>query len=54
MVATGKTNNSELEKTISDFYFGGFDLLVSTNIIGSGLDIPRANTIIIIERNYLD
>ncbi len=47
MVATGKTSNTELEKTISAFYYGDFDLLVSTNIVGSGLDIPRANTIII-------
>ena len=47
MVATGKTSNTELEKTISAFYYGKFDLLVSTNIIGSGLDIQRANTIII-------
>ncbi|MDC3080743.1 transcription-repair coupling factor [Paracoccaceae bacterium] len=47
MVATGKTNNRELEKTISAFYYGEFDLLVSTNIIGSGLDVQRANTIII-------
>ncbi len=47
MVATGKTSNTELEKTISAFYYGDFDLLVSTNIIGSGLDIPKANTIII-------
>ena len=47
MVATGKTNNRELEKTISDFYYGEFDLLVSTNIVGSGLDVQRANTIII-------
>ncbi len=47
MVATGKTSNTELEKTISAFYYGQFDLLVSTNIVGSGLDIQRANTIII-------
>ena len=47
MVATGKTSNTELEKTISAFYYGEFNLLVSTNIVGSGLDIPRANTIII-------
>ena len=47
MVATGKTNNKELEKTISAFYYGEFDLLVSTNIVGSGLDVQRANTIII-------
>ncbi len=47
MVATGKTSNKELEKTISAFYYGEFDLLVSTNIVGSGLDVQRANTIII-------
>ncbi len=47
MVATGKTSNTELEKTISAFYYGEFDLLVSTNIVGSGLDVQRANTIII-------
>ncbi len=47
MVATGKTSNKELEKTISAFYYGKLDLLVSTNIVGSGLDVQRANTIII-------
>ncbi len=47
MVATGKTSNKELEKTISAFYYGELDLLVSTNIVGSGLDVQRANTIII-------
>ena len=47
MVATGKTSNKELEKTISAFYYGEVDLLVSTNIVGSGLDVQRANTIII-------
>ena len=52
MVATGKTKNRELEKTISDFYYGEFDLLVSTNIIGSGLDVQRANTIIIYKAEF--
>ena len=47
MVATGKSSNKELEKTISAFYYGELDLLVSTNIVGSGLDVQRANTIII-------
>ena len=47
MVATGKTSNTDLEKTITAFYYGEFDLLVSTNIVGSGLDVQRANTIII-------
>ena len=46
-VASGKLSNNNLERIITDFYDGTFDLLVSTNIVGSGLDVPRANTIII-------
>ncbi len=46
-IASGKLSNNNLEKIINDFYEGTFDLLVSTNIVGSGLDVPRANTIII-------
>lgn len=37
----------ELEKVMLDFYKGRFDVLLCTTIIESGLDIPRANTIII-------
>jgi transcription-repair coupling factor (superfamily II helicase) len=37
----------ELEKVMLDFYQGRFDVLLCTTIIESGLDIPRANTIII-------
>lgn len=36
-----------LDSVISHFYEGKFDLLLSTSIIESGLDIPRANTIIV-------
>jgi transcription-repair coupling factor (superfamily II helicase) len=36
-----------LEKTMLDFVEGRFDILVATAIIESGLDIPRANTIVI-------
>ena len=36
-----------LEKTLVDFIEGKFDVLVSTNIIETGLDIPNANTMII-------
>ena len=32
---------------MSEFYDGKFDLLISTNIIESGLDIPSANTLIV-------
>ena len=37
----------QLEKVMLDYIEGRFDLLLSTTIIESGLDIPRANTIII-------
>jgi transcription-repair coupling factor (superfamily II helicase) len=38
---------SKLEKVIGEFYDGAHDLLLSTNIIESGLDLPSVNTIII-------
>ena len=41
----GKTAN--LEETIRDFCDYKIDVLISTNIIDSGIDIPNANTIII-------
>lgn len=36
-----------LEKTMLDFVEGRYDILVATAIVESGLDIPRANTIVI-------
>src|SRR3546814_1426947 len=38
---------TELEDVMTAFTDGGFDVLLSTNIVESGLDIPSANTIII-------
>ena len=46
-VAHGQQKGDILEKTVLNFIDGRFDVLVSTNIIESGLDIPNANTIII-------
>lgn len=46
-VAHGQMDGPRLEKTMMKFIEGEFDVLVSTNIIESGLDIPNANTIII-------
>ena len=37
----------ELEKVMVDFVDGRYDVLVCTTIIESGLDIPRANTMIV-------
>lgn len=46
-VAHGQMKSSELEKVMSDFIFGKYNILLTTKIIESGLDIPRANTIFI-------
>ncbi|MEQ8808268.1 MAG: transcription-repair coupling factor, partial [Imperialibacter sp.] len=46
-IAHGQMDGAKLEKVMMRFIEGEFDVLVSTNIIESGLDIPNANTIII-------
>lgn len=46
-VAHGQMDGASLEKAMLKFIEGEYDVLVSTNIIESGLDIPNANTIII-------
>jgi len=46
-IAHGQMEGSKLEKVMMKFIEAEFDVLVSTNIIESGLDIPNANTIII-------
>ncbi len=46
-VAHGQMREAELERVMVDFYSYRYDVLVATTIIENGLDIPRANTIII-------
>ncbi len=46
-VAHGQMDEKQLEKVMLGFYHHETDVLVSTAIIGAGLDIPTANTIII-------
>jgi len=46
-IAHGQMPEKELEDIMHRFFEGDVDILVSTSIIGSGLDIPRANTIIV-------
>lgn len=46
-VTHGRMRERPLEEAISRFIRGDADILVSTAIVESGLDIPRANTIII-------
>ena len=46
-IAHGQLAASELDEIMNDFYDGKYDILLSTAIIESGLDIPTANTMII-------
>lgn len=46
-IAHGQLEGHQLERAMKDFVEGKFDVLLSTNIIETGLDIPNANTIII-------
>lgn len=46
-VGHGQMEPRELEKTITDFVNYDYDVLISTTIIESGIDIPNVNTIII-------
>lgn len=46
-VAHGKLSEAELEKVMLDFWNHEFDVLVSTTIVETGLDISNANTLIV-------
>jgi len=46
-IAHGQMPERELERIMLDFYHQRFNVLLSTTIIESGIDIPTANTIII-------
>ena len=45
--AHGQLTPSELEDVMTAFYDGQYDVLLSTAIVESGLDIPNANTLIV-------
>ena len=46
-VAHGQMRPAELERSIMDFIYHDYDVLVATSIVESGVDIPNVNTIII-------
>jgi transcription-repair coupling factor (superfamily II helicase) len=46
-VAHGQMAASALDEIMTSFYDGQYDILLSTSIVESGLDIPRANTLVI-------
>lgn len=45
--AHGQMKETELETTMLDFLEGNYDVLVSTTIIETGVDIPNVNTLIV-------
>ncbi|MEH3105752.1 MAG: transcription-repair coupling factor [Sphingomonas fennica] len=47
VIAHGQMAPSEVEERMSAFYDKKFDVLVSTTIVESGLDIPSANTLVV-------
>ncbi len=51
-IAHGQMDGDKLEKVMMNFIEGHYDVLVSTNIIESGLDIPNANTMLINNANH--
>jgi transcription-repair coupling factor (superfamily II helicase) len=46
-MAHGQMDSSDLENTLVDFIERKYDILVCTNIVGTGLDISNANTILV-------
>ena len=46
-MAHGQMNENDLENTMHQFWRGELDILVCTAIVESGLDFPRANTLIV-------
>ncbi|MCR5753069.1 MAG: transcription-repair coupling factor [Kiritimatiellae bacterium] len=47
VVAHGQMDARDLAKRMRDFERGKYDVLLSTTIVESGIDIPRANTILV-------
>ncbi|MCD8497817.1 MAG: transcription-repair coupling factor [Alphaproteobacteria bacterium] len=47
ITAHGQLSPEDLDERMTAFYEGAFDVLLATNIIESGIDIPTANTMIV-------
>lgn len=52
-IAHGRMNESELENVMLGFLDGEFDVLVSTTIIETGVDIPNVNTLIVYDADHM-
>ena len=52
-VAHGRMDKTALENAVLKFYGGEADILITTTIIENGIDLPNANTIIVIDSDKL-
>ncbi|GIS04973.1 MAG: hypothetical protein CM15mP108_0770 [Gammaproteobacteria bacterium] len=52
-IAHGKLKKNEIRQIMNDFIGGELDGLICTTIVEMGLDIPNANTILIINSHKL-
>ncbi len=52
-VTHGRMDKTQLENSVMRFYAGEYDILVTTTIIENGIDLPNANTIIVIDADRL-
>ncbi|MDE5896534.1 MAG: transcription-repair coupling factor, partial [Clostridia bacterium] len=52
-VAHGRMDKNELERNVFAFYRGEYDVLVTTTIIENGIDLPNANTLVVIDADRL-
>lgn len=52
-ICHGQMSEQELERTILDFLDGEFDVLVSTTIIETGVDIPNVNTLLVHNADHM-
>ncbi|HLM29402.1 MAG TPA: TRCF domain-containing protein, partial [Acidimicrobiales bacterium] len=46
-IAHGQMDEGSLERVVLDFWEGGYDVLVCTTIIESGIDMPTVNTLVV-------
>ncbi len=52
-IVHGRMDKTALENAVLDFYGGKTDILITTTIIENGVDLPNANTIIVIDSDKL-
>ena len=48
----GQMSKGQIEKTMEDFVFGVYNILICTTIIETGIDIQNANTLIVIDADH--